>query len=100
MLRRLPIEKVRILGMAIARAQAAGTANADLDPLLVVFSTIGLVMVHMATRNTWSEIFQRPPLDTEEMQKHITGLLLHGLDPVPPPRDEPGPLKPPIRSKR
>jgi TetR/AcrR family transcriptional regulator len=101
MLQRLPVDKVRMLGLSIARAQAAGTANTDLDPLLVVFSTIGLVMVHMATRNTWSDIFQRPPLGAEEMQKHITGLLLHGLDPVPPPpHDKPGPSKPPIRSKR
>ena len=49
MLRRLPVDKVRIVGQAIARAQASGAANPDLDPLLVVFSTLGFVMVHMAT---------------------------------------------------
>jgi len=82
MLRRLPVDKVRTVGHALARAQASGAANPDLDPLLVVFSTIGLVMVHMATRSTWSDIFHRPPLNAKEMQKHIIGLLLHGLDPI------------------
>ncbi len=83
LLRRLPLEKVQLVGHAIARAQSNGAANPDLNPTLVVFSTLGLVMLHMATLQTWSEIFQRPVPDITEMQKHITGLLLHGLDFVP-----------------
>lgn len=79
MMRRLPIEKVRIVGQTIARAQASGSANPALDPLLVVFSAIGLVMLHMATLRAWSDIFQRPAPNMKAMQEHITGLLLHGL---------------------
>ncbi len=89
MLRRLPIEKVRIVGEAIARGQASGTVNRDLDPLLVVFSTLGLVMLHMATIRVWAEVFQRPPLDVSTMQRHITGLLLQGLAPTPTKRRNP-----------
>lgn len=99
MLRRLPIEKVSIVGQAIARGQASGTVNRDLDPLLVVFSTLGLVMLHMATRQAWSDIFQRPALDLQAMQLHITGLLLQGLTPAPMPRRKPVRSKPPLRRK-
>ncbi len=89
MLRHLPVEKVRVVGRAIARGQAAGTVNHDLNPLLVVFSTLGLVMLHMATLNIWAEVFNRPPLDLKAMQRHITGLLLRGLTPEPTPRRKP-----------
>jgi AcrR family transcriptional regulator len=37
-LRRIPVEKVQIVGVAIRAGQAAGTLNPDLDPLLAVFS--------------------------------------------------------------
>ena len=80
MLRRLPVDKVRIVGQAIARGQTSGTINADLDPLLLVFSALGLVMLHMATLSVWADIFQRQPISMEAMQRHITGLLLQGLN--------------------
>ena len=78
-LRRVPFEKVRLAGMAIALAQRHGEANSDLDPLLMVFSTLGLVMVHMATARVWAEAFEYLPLERKTIQRHITGLLLHGI---------------------
>lgn len=91
MLRRLPVGKIRIVGQAIARGQASGAINDDLDPLLVVFSALGLVMLHMATIRVWADIFQRHPPTIKAMQRHITGLLLEGLNPVPTPRLEKAP---------
>jgi TetR/AcrR family transcriptional regulator len=78
-LRRIPIDKVRVVGEAIRQGQAAETANPDIDPLLMVFSTFGLVMLHMATVEVWAEIFQRKPLSGEVIGRHINGLLLDGL---------------------
>ena len=83
MLRRLPRDKVRLVGEVIAKGQRLHTVNADLVPLLVAFSALGLVMLHMATIRVWGEIFERPPLDTKNIEHHITGLLLHGLAPGP-----------------
>ena len=80
-LRCLPFEKVRILAQAIAVGQAQQKLNPDLDPLLTVFSTLGLVMLHMATMNFWSDTFHRKPLRRDAIRRHITGLLLHGLEP-------------------
>ena len=77
--RRLPFDKLRQVAHAIANAQKNQTVNPDVDPLLLVFSAFGLVMLHAATMKMWSEVFQRPQLNTEELQRHITGLLLEGL---------------------
>jgi AcrR family transcriptional regulator len=79
MLQRLPHEKLRIVSKAIARGQAGKTANPDLDPQMTVFSTLGLVMLHMATAKVWAEIFHREPLSREAIGRHITGLLIEGV---------------------
>jgi AcrR family transcriptional regulator len=79
MLSRLPYAKIRIVSEAIAREQANHRLNSDLDPLLTVFSTLGMVMLHMATVKVVAEIFHRKPLSREIVGRHITGLLLDGL---------------------
>lgn len=76
---RLPFEKVRIVAEAVARGQSQQGLNPELDPLLTVFSTLGLVMLHMATVSFWAETFHRKPLSRQAMRRHITGLLLDGL---------------------
>ncbi len=79
MLRRLPYEKLRIVARAIAQGQAQNFLNPDLDPLLTVFSALGMVMLLTATTKLWSEIFHRRPLSRRALQRHITGLLLDGV---------------------
>ena len=80
-LRHLPFEKIGALSQSVAKAQAAGTANTEIDPGLIMFSLIGLVMMHMATINLWADIFGRRAPDREALSRHITGLLIHGLQP-------------------
>ncbi len=81
-LRHLPLGKVRALSQSLARAQARGETNPELDPGLIAFSLIGLVMMHMATIELWAEIFDRKAPSREALSRHITGLLLHGLEPA------------------
>jgi TetR/AcrR family transcriptional regulator len=90
-LRRLPIDKVRIVGQAIANGQHSDAINRDLDPLLVVFSALGLVMVHMATIQVWADAFHRSPLDSKAIERHVTGLLLRGLAPAAAATKKPSP---------
>jgi hypothetical protein len=78
-LRRLPYDKVGIVATAIREGQASQTLNPELNPLLVVFSMLGLVMLHMATVGIWAEMFHRKPLSHQAVGRHITGLLLNGL---------------------
>ena len=86
MLRQLPFGKINLLTDAVARGQKGKTVNSDLDSGLIVFSVIGLVMLHMATVRFWAELFKRTTPDREEMCRHITGLLLHGLQPTSHPK--------------
>lgn len=79
MLRRLPFEKARLLGDAIVRGQRDGSLNPEIAPLLAASSTVGLVMLHMATIRTWAKAFKQEPLARRAVQRHITGLLLDGL---------------------
>ena len=78
--RRLPFEKVRLVGEAMVRGQKSRSINAEIDPVLIVFSTVGLVMLHMATRKFFAETFRRHIPDKVTIRRHITGLLLHGVE--------------------
>lgn len=78
-MRRLPFPKVRLVAAAIGKGQADHSLNPELNPLLTVFSAIGLVMLHMATIKVWADIFHRRPLSRNMLGRHITGLLLDGL---------------------
>lgn len=84
-LRRIPFDKVRIVAGTIREGQASHALNPDLNPLLVVFSMLGLVMLHMATVKIWAELFHRRPLSRRAVGRHITGLLLDGLRHSPTP---------------
>lgn len=81
-LRKLPLDKVRILSGMIAQAQARGTIQADLDPVLIVFSMLGMVMLHHATAPFFAEVFHRSKPKPQAIGRHITALLLHGLKPA------------------
>jgi len=80
-LRKLPFDKVRLLSEAVTRAQAKGEIQADLDPVLIVFSMLGLVMMHLATAPFFAEVFHRKEPNPQAISRHITALLQHGLKP-------------------
>jgi AcrR family transcriptional regulator len=79
-LRRLPLDKVRMIGQAVVRGQQDGAIYADLDPVLLVFSMLGLVMLHMATASLVGEVFRTDVPSRAIVARHITGVLLHGLE--------------------
>lgn len=78
-LRHLPLEKAGTVSDAITHGQAQGVLNPAVDPVMMIFSTIGLVMMHSATASFYAQIFHRKTPDRESLRRHITGLLLHGL---------------------
>jgi len=80
-LRTLPFDKVRLVSAAVERGQAKGEIQADLDPVLIVFSMLGLVMMHLATAPFFAEVFHRKEPDPQAIGRHITALLRHGLKP-------------------
>lgn len=78
----IPFDKVRTVTEAIAREQHNHQANQDLDPVLMVFSTLGLVMMHMSTIRFFAGVFHREAPDKEAIRRHISALLLYGLQPA------------------
>jgi TetR/AcrR family transcriptional regulator len=80
-LRKLPFDKVRVVSEAVAHAQTKGEFEADLDPVLMVFSMLGLVMMHLATAPFFAEVFHRREPNPQAIGRHITALLRHGLKP-------------------
>jgi AcrR family transcriptional regulator len=80
-LRRLPFERVRILSGAVARAQKKGEIQAGVDPVLIIFSMLGLVMLHLATAPFFAEAFHRREPSPQAIGRHIAALLLDGLKP-------------------
>ena len=81
--RYIPRDRILGLAQAIHVGETKGTLNSDMHPLLVIFSLIGLVMVHSATNKAFAQIFQRPAFSAEEIHRHITGLVLEGLSGKP-----------------
>lgn len=81
-LRKLPFDKVRVVSEAVEREQAKGEIQADLDPVLIVFSMLGLVMMHLATAPFFAEVFHRREPDAQAIGRHITALLRQGLQPL------------------
>jgi len=75
----LPTGKIHALAHAIAQGQGRNELNREVDPLLAVFSVLGMVMMLSSTVNFWAETFQRERPNREVLQRHITALLLDGL---------------------
>jgi TetR/AcrR family transcriptional regulator len=81
-LRHVPFEKVRIVSTAIQRQQRLREINRSVDSVLIIFSVLGLVMVHCATVRFWAETFRQQLPTKAKLQRHITSLLLDGLQNV------------------
>lgn len=69
-----------MLGEAVARAQARGAINRDLDPRLLVVSLIGLTLFPLAARSIWTRIFDADDIGPDELARHTLALLERGLE--------------------
>jgi TetR/AcrR family transcriptional regulator len=78
-LRQVPMDKVRAFVTALERSQRQRKLNRDLNAALIVFSILGLVMLHSAAVRFWGHTFHRKPPTRRILERHITGLLLDGL---------------------
>ena len=75
----VPFDKVRIVSDAIRRQQRARQLNPNVDPVLIIFSVLGLIMVHCATARFWAQTFHQKPPNRAALQRHVTSLLIDGL---------------------
>lgn len=75
----LPFDKFKEFGECIAAAQQRGIVNGGLDPRLLYLSIIGLTVFPLATAQIWKQIPSLEGLNTEQLARHATSLLMHGL---------------------
>jgi AcrR family transcriptional regulator len=93
-IQRIPLQKLHAMAEAVARGQADGSINPEIEPLLVATSTVGLVMLSMAATKVLPRIMGKS-IGPEAIQGHVTSLLLDGIR-----YRKPKPLRPVSRRER
>lgn len=78
-LRHVPLDRVIAFTMALARARQSDELNQDIEPSVMLLSILALVMVPQATGRLWQRVNPQVNLDPAVLERHVTGLLLHGL---------------------
>lgn len=78
-LRHVPHDRVRAFATALARAQQRDEINRDIEPSVLLLSILALVMVPQATGRLWQRLNPQANLALPALERHVTGLLLHGI---------------------
>lgn len=78
-LRHVPLDRVIAFTMALARARQTDEINQDIEPSVMLLSILALVMVPQATGRLWQRVNPQVNLDPAVLERHVTGLLLHGI---------------------
>ncbi|MCC8395896.1 TetR/AcrR family transcriptional regulator [Paraburkholderia sp. MMS20-SJTR3] len=89
----LPAHKLAGFAQNIARGCASGQLNAQLEPLLLFNSVLGLVMLPQATAKIWQRLDPHASFERATLERHVVALLTHGISGGPAPT-------PPAASRR
>jgi AcrR family transcriptional regulator len=82
--KRLGEANQRSMLACIARWQAEGRLNADLEPRLVFLSLLGLTILPLTAAKTWRNDPVLGPLVAKDIARHAIALLSHGAGPHKP----------------
>lgn len=80
LIRRVATPIAPLLRNAVAKAQAQGAINRDLDPRLLVVSLIGLTLFPLAARSIWTRVFEADDIGPADLARHTLALLERGLE--------------------
>ncbi len=70
----------------ISAGQKRGEVNEGIDPRLLYMSIVGLTLLPLAAANIWNRIPTLEGLGKDDLARHATSLLMHGLiNPSPAP---------------
>jgi AcrR family transcriptional regulator len=78
-LRHIPMQRVAAFAESIARGKARGELQSEIEPQLVFNSVLALVMLPQATAKIWRRINPSLTIDRTMLERHVCGLLLHGI---------------------
>lgn len=69
----------QVLARSLAAARERGQVSPDLDPRLLVVSTLGLTMFPLAAESLWRRIFPAGDIDSGVLLRHTLAMLDHGI---------------------
>jgi AcrR family transcriptional regulator len=77
-------ERQRWFAECVSAAQERGDVNGEIDPRLLYMSIVGLTLLPLAAAKIWSRLPTLEGVGNEELARHVTALLMHGLaNPAP-----------------
>lgn len=75
----LPTGAIGGVGDALAAAKRRGEIGPGIEPRIVFVSIMGLTMFPLATREVWRRLPGAERITVDDLQRHATALLAHGL---------------------
>lgn len=85
MMQRIPFDNIKRFSSRVAHAQQDGAVNAELEAMLLFNSILALVMLPLATAKIWQSARGLPVIEREALRRHVTALLIGGMQPRPRP---------------
>ncbi len=85
-MQRVSLDRQRRFAECVSAGQKRGEVNEGIDPRLLYMSIIGLTLLPMAAAKIWSRIPILEGVGKDDLARHVTALLMHGLaNPAPAP---------------
>ncbi len=78
-LKRIPIDRQMKFRECIAAGQKRGEVNMGIDPRLLLMSITGMTLLPLAAAKIWNTIPSLDGVGTEDLTRHVTELLMHGV---------------------
>src|SRR5512136_3129786 len=75
----ISLDRQRRFAECVSAGQKRGEVNEGIDPRLLYMSIIGLTLLPMAAAKIWSRIPILEGVGKDDLARHVTALLMHGL---------------------
>jgi AcrR family transcriptional regulator len=79
-MRQIPVKRIIGFVQNISRGKSRGDVNPEIEPALLFASILGLVMLPLATAKIWRLINPTLTLDRAMLERHVSALLIHGIE--------------------
>ncbi len=85
-MQRISLDRQKKFVECISAGQKRGEVNEGIDPRLLYMSIVGLTLLPLAAAKIWNRIPTLEGLGQDDLARHVTALLMHGLtNPSPAP---------------
>ncbi len=78
-MQRISLDRQKKFVECILAGQKRGEVNEGIDPRLLYMSIVGLTLLPLAAAKIWNRIPTLEGLGKDDLARHVTALLMHGL---------------------